>query len=83
MWLDPFQVDVLLSLSTKGSSVFVSKHLTSVALNLGGMTGAKGNGEGRDKVKILSHWMQQLFLKCFFFLNCLAVTRTTKTMNRF
>lgn len=38
----------------------------------------KGNGEGRDKVKILSHWMQQLFLKCSFFLNCLAVTRSTK-----
>lgn len=47
MWLDPFQVDVLLS--TKGNSVFISKHLTSVALNLGGMSGAKGKwgGEGQ------------------------------------
>lgn len=35
---------------------------------------------GRDKLKILSLWMQQLFLKCCIasFLNCLSVTRSTK-----
>lgn len=49
MWLDPsFRADVLLSLSTKRNSMFVSKYFTSVALNFSGMGGGKGKcgGEG-------------------------------------
>lgn len=75
MWSDPFQVDVLLSLSTKGNSVFFSKHLTSVALNFGGSGGGKGKW---GRVKILTGCNSYFSNVALFFLNCLAVTRSTK-----
>lgn len=48
MWLDPFQVDVLLSLSTKGNSAFVSEHLTSgIKLQWDGCRKREWGGEGQ------------------------------------
>lgn len=57
--------------------MFISKHLTSVALNLGGMGGAKGKWGG-TRLKFSLTGCSSYFSNVSFFLNCLAVTRSTK-----